>query len=382
LSQTRTILVLGATGHFGGRICRRLVGEPNTRLVVTSRSLPRARSLAEELQGINAAYEVSPSAIDQFSDNFQQELLNLNPDIVLHTAGPYQGQSYRVANACIAAGCHYIDLADGREFVAGFSELDESAKRAGVLAVSGASTLPGLSSAVIAHYRDSFRSIQAVNISIAPAQQTPRGIGTILAVLSYCGKPFAVPEQGKAVIRYGWQDLRWQHYPLLGKRLSGSCDVPDLSLLEDYIPGLETVTFHAALEARWEQLGLYCMAWLTRLGIVKSWVGLAPCLDFISEKLIGFGSDTGGMQVRISGTGTDGNAMVLDWYLTARRNHGPEIPCTPALVLARKLARNELSRTGAYPCLGLITLDEFDAEVEELEISWQVDQRFLSGLSS
>ena len=29
MSRTR-IVIIGATGHFGGRICRRILGEPNT----------------------------------------------------------------------------------------------------------------------------------------------------------------------------------------------------------------------------------------------------------------------------------------------------------------------------------------------------------------
>ena len=372
MSEIKTILVIGATGHFGGRICRRLIGEPNTRLIVASRNLSKATSFANELKTLSASYEVIPYSIDQYSSTFEQDLYNLSPDIVVHTAGPYQGQSYSVAKACIAARCHYLDLADGREFVERFSELDEAAKNAGILAVSGASTLPGLSSAVINRFRDKFLSINAVNISIAPAHQTPRGIGTISAVLSYCGKSFDVLEDGTSVTRYGWQDLRWQQYPELGRRLSGACDVPDLSLLRDYLLGIKTVTFHAALEAWWEQLGLWCMGWLTRFGLIKNWLGLVPFFESLSEKLINFGSEKGGMHIRISGTGTDGKQKELTWYLTAKRNHGPEVPCTPALVLVRKLARNELSQRGAFPCLGLITLDDFDAEVKALEISWQI----------
>ena len=50
----------------------------------------------------------------------------------------------------------------------------------------------------------------------------------------------------------------------------------------------------------------------------------------------------------------------------------PEIPCLPALVLARKLARNEIPQRGAYACLGMMTLLEFEEAVRELDISWEV----------
>lgn len=370
--EPKKILIIGGTGHFGGRICRRLVGEPDTCLIVTSRSATRAKELAIDLSEIDPDYVVAAEALDQSSDSFEHDLEKISPDIVIHTAGPYQNQSYRVAEACIAIKCHYIDLADGRDFVDGFKVLDAQARKAGILAVSGASTLPGLSSAVINHLQHEFDSIESIRTSIAPAHQTPRGPGTISAVLSYCGKPFTVLENGESVIKYGWQDFRWQQYPELGKRLSAACDVPDLSILPDHMPGLKTVTFHASLEARWEQLALWGMGWLSRIGLVSNWSRLVPVFNYVSEKLIMLGSDRGGMHMQLCGMGHDGDPKELDWYLKAENNHGPEIPCTPAIVLARKLARNELEVTGAMPCLNLFSLEEFDYETRTLEISWQV----------
>lgn len=292
---------------------------------------------------------------------------------MVHTAGPYQGQSYRVAMACIAMKSHYIDLADARDFVEGFEQLNDIAKRAGVLAVAGASTLPGLSSAVVDNFRHEFKSIHTMSSSIAPAHQTPRGRSTISAVLSYCGKPFSVLENGTQKTRYGWQNLRWQHYPELGKRLSAACDVPDLAVMPSYLPDVKTITFHASLEARWEQLALWSMAWFSRIGLVSNWSKLVPTFDFFSKKLIKLGSDRGGMHIHLAGTDADGAVKEINWYLTAENNHGPEIPCTPAIILVRKLAQDKISDRGAKPCLGLISLEDFDRETASLEVSWQIN---------
>ena len=370
----KKIIVIGGTGHFGGRICRRLAGQPNTELIITSRDVTRAESLVTELKQHEPAATISAAVLDQSSRNFESELANLAPDIVIHTAGPYQGQSYRVARACIESGSHYIDLADGREFVAGFSSLHEQAQRRGVLLVSGASTLPGLSSAVIDHLKDRFDAIHAIKMSIAPAHQTPRGAGTAKAVLSYCGRPFEVLENGRWVTRYGWQNLKTERYPRLGLRFGGACDVPDLALLPEYLPPAKTVTFHAALEAKWEQIALWKMSWATRLHIVHNWDRFVPTFQWLGDWLIRFGSDTGGMQIRLSGVGKDQRPKTFTWNLTARQNHGPEIPCTPALILARKLTADEIAERGAMPCLGLITLSEFDTEVSDLDIDWTIDE--------
>lgn len=342
--------------------------------MVTSRNDARAQSLAKELRKLDPDATIHAAILDQSSPNFESALNSLHPDIVVHTAGPYQGQDYRVARACIDCGSHYVDLADGREFVQEFEKLHHKAKDRDVLLVSGASTLPGLSSAVIDLLKDRFDSIRDIKISIAPAHQTPRGTGTIAAVLSYCGKPFKVLSDGDWVTMHGWQNMKTQRYPNLGFRLSGACDVPDLALLPNYVAGSRTVTFHAALEAKWEQVALWLMGWVTRLRIVNDWDRFVPSFRWVSGRLIGLGSDTGGMQINLSGLAKDQSAKSVTWFLTARQNHGPEIPCCPALILTRKLASNQIAARGAFPCLGMITMSEFDKEVSDLEIDWKIDE--------
>ena len=165
-----------------------------------------------------------------------------------------------------------------------------AARKKDLLLVSGASTLPGLSAAVVDELAPKFSRIESVQMSIAPAHKTPRGRGTVAAVLSYCGSPFKTLRDGQWTTVYGWQDLRLQNYPELGKRLSAACDVPDLALLPDHLPGVKTVSFHAALEATWEQLSLWLMAWFTRLRIVRSWQRFIPFFTAMSERLIFLGS--------------------------------------------------------------------------------------------
>jgi saccharopine dehydrogenase-like NADP-dependent oxidoreductase len=136
----KRIVVIGGTGHFGARLCRRLAGEANTELVVASRSHAGSQSLVEELRRGHPAATIEAARLDQFTAGFAKDLELLRPDIVVHTVGPYQGQDYRVASCCIEVGSHYVDLADGRDFVCGFAALDPDAKRRGVLLVAGAST--------------------------------------------------------------------------------------------------------------------------------------------------------------------------------------------------------------------------------------------------
>src|SRR5204863_167445 len=128
------------------------------------------------------------------------------------------------------------------------SSLDAHAKAAGVLAFSGASTLPALSVAVIDSLAARFDHLSDVSIAIAPGQRAPRGAATLAGVLSYAGKPFTWLSGGTWREVWGWQELRRLRFAGLGTRWAAACDVPDLALLPLRYPTLRTAEFRAALE--------------------------------------------------------------------------------------------------------------------------------------
>ena len=45
------------------------------------------------------------------------------------------------------------------------------------------------------------------------------------------------------------------------------------------------------------------------------------------------------------------------------------IPTIPAIVLARRLATGEMVRSGAYPCVGMVSLEDYLHELEAPPIS-------------
>jgi hypothetical protein len=87
----------------------------------------------------------------------------------------------------------------------------------------------------------------------------------------------------------------------------------------------------------------------------------ARTLRRFSEHFIGAGSDVGGMVVEARGTGRDGSPLCLRWWLMADTGQGPEVPVTPAVVLARELADGRLVTRGAQPCMGLLSLEQIEA---------------------
>lgn len=350
------ILVLGGYGLFGSRIVEALARDAGTTLLVAGRDRARADALIAGLHAPAASLE--GVALDTRADDFAGRLARLRPDIVIDTAGPFQGRDYRVAEAALAIGAHCLDLADGRAFVAGIVALDARARAAGRWLVSGASSVPGLHAAVIDAHRHRFAALDSVQTAISPGNRTPRGWATTLSILGYVGKPLRVWKDGAWITAHGWQSLRRLRVDGVGTRWVARCDVPDLDLLPARYPELRTLEFRAGLELRRMHFGLWLGALAVRMRLLRGLSRWAKPLFALSERWQDTGSDTGLMQVRMRGHGHDGAPLVLDWTLVARNGDGPRIPATAAVVLARKLAGSTLPGGGATPCLGLFTLDE------------------------
>lgn len=363
------VVVLGGYGNFGARICKTLAQEPGLALTVAGRSGARAAAFAQQLQQRGCRAALRGVALDATQADLVPALQALAADLVIHTCGPFQGQDYRVARACIAARVHYVDLADARGFVSGFAALDADARAAGVLAVTGASSVPALSSAVVDHLLPAFSALHAIDIGINPGNRTPRGLATVRSILSYCGKPLRQWHNGHWTTVYGWQGLTRRAYPApMGRRWLGYCDVPDLALFPQRYPGVREVVFRAGLELALLHLGTWLLSWPARAGLVNNWSKHAQLLKRMSEWFEHRGSTRGGMHVELRGLDHDGKALHRTWYLLADSSDGPQIPCTAAVVMAKKLARGELDRPGAGPCLGFFTLEAFMRELRGFDV--------------
>ena len=358
------VLLLGGYGVFGGRIAERLAREPNVEVVVAGRSLERAAELAARLEK-GARAKITPARLDGMQLT-ASDLAALRPLLVINASGPYQLQDYRLARACIAAGAHYVDLADARGFVTGIGTLDAAAREAGVLVVGGASTVPAVSAAVIDEHAPQFASLETATIVIAPGNSFDPGLATTQSILTTLGRPIAASSSGSGA--HGWQHLQRRIIPGLGARWLGACDTPDLDLLPRRYPGLSSVEVFAALEVGAFHLGLWALSWLVRGGLVRHPERLAAPLLSAKHALRFLGSDVGGMTVTLEGKGLDGTPRRIDWRLIAGSGHGPYIPAMPSVMLAKRLLAGTLAQRGAMPCLGLFTLAEFLCEVADLDI--------------
>ena len=358
------ILIIGGYGNFGKRLAASLLEYYDHDLIIAGRSEQKCLAFGKQLEktfGKSVGYAV----IDVEQSDLNKLLRELKPDIVVNAAGPYHfkrdsEENYAVAKACISTSSHYVDLADDREFVCNFSaELKQLAKQKRLMLVTGASSVPGLSTAVIDEFLPQFSVLNSIHYGISPGNQTERGEATVASILSYVGHSFQTLVNGFWQSVYGWQNVgRYDFGAPLGKRWMSNCNIPDLSLLPQYYPGLKTVRFQAGLELGLLHIGLWCLSWVSRAGRIKHLENYSRPLMKMSEWFMSWGSDRGGMFVELKGAGLDGRAQSISWQLIAENGVGINVPTISAELVIAQIASGNIT-PGAMPCVSLFGLDDF-----------------------
>lgn len=355
--MNNNIFILGGYGNFGKRIAASL-SKSGYEVTIVGRNEQKAKILANQL---NCSYLVFDAETE-----LEEKLKTKSARIVINTCGPFQEKDYKIAKICIENKVNYIDLADGREFVTNISKLNAEAETQDILVISGASTVPALSSAVIEHYKNEFTEFDSLKFGISPGQKAARGLATTQAILGYAGKKLKPCAGFKK--RYGWQSNYLINYPEIGYRLMANCEVPDLDLLPIRY-GFKSIQFSAGMELWPIHFGIYFLGSLRRLGIPLRLERYAAPLLKISNLMNIFGSADGGMHMIIKGKDKLGNELNKKWFILGKSGNGPEIPTIPAIIIAKKIIDQKISLKGAMPCVALVTLAEYLKELEEFDIS-------------
>jgi hypothetical protein len=361
-SRLFRILVLGASGQFGKLLCRRLAYLPDVQLILGGRDPQKL----ETRKNLYPDADIEATACDINSPEFPAYLKKISPDLVIHLAGPFQGQDYGVAKACIAAGTHYIDMADGRDFVEHFPSLHEEAVARGVFLITGASTVPALSTCIIDNYLPQLGEPKHISYGISAGLKTGLGLATLKAVLSYCGKPYMVRENGMMKTIYGLDRPRSHPFPPpVWRRWVVDCDIPDHALLPKRYPSLDHLAFGSCISMPLLPHTLSLLSKAVQKGRLKDADFLAPLIEPVMNALKFMGDSNSGFFMNMQSA----QRNVL-FEIIAHDGAGLEIPVTPVIVLVKKLLAGQTFPKGATICQGYFTLDEFVQELSDYPITF------------
>ena len=324
------ILVIGGYGGFGAKLVRRLIAAKHD-VFVGGRCLEKAQRFCETQS------RASPVWVDR-SNDVAAILQDHAPDLVIDAAGPFQRSGYNVPKACVAQGCSYLDLADGRDFVSGIRELDGEAQTAGVAVISGASSVPALSGAVARKLCEGLDRADMVDIALSASTRSTATRSVTGAILSYAGKPVRIWRGGRWTTGFGGSELRRVKFTVAGRRplprrWMALCDVPDLEVLPAMLPGRPAVTFRSGSDRAPQILGLWASSWLVRLGLMKTLEPFGRVFVALQKATMLWNSPRSAMSVTVRGR-RNGERLERRWTLIAEDGSGPEIPTIAGALLA------------------------------------------------
>lgn len=351
------VLVVGGYGVFGSKVCELLVRDGHD-VITAGRNLAKAEGLAASLGCAAACLDTSTDLAP---------ILSVAPAVVVDAAGPYHtygDDPYRLVRFCLENGIHYLDLSDDAAFSAGIEGLDDMATGADRFAISGASSVPGLSSAIVADLATGMDRIELIESAILPGNRAPRGYSVIASILNQMGRPMRLWRGGGWHEAPAWSARRRYDLDARTRRSARLISVPDLVLFPKSFHA-RSVLFRAGLELSVMNWGLMIFGMFRKIGLVSAnrfWVRI---MLWLAARLEPFGTDQGGMIVDVTGLIGD-NHVRRRWSLLAKGGDGPLIP---AIAIRTILRAPEAIPPGARACVGEFTLAQAEQALADLAVS-------------
>ena len=362
MSGRKRVLIVGGTGVFGMRLAGHLARCDGLELVLTSRNQERAQRVVDLLEGEDARVPISAVALER-GVAATRVLRTIKPWLVVDCSGPFQGEDHAFAKAVIEQGLHFFDLADGRDYLLGFSDaLNDLALSRGVVALAGASSPPALSHAIVEKLTAGWHRIDTIDLAIVPAGRSEVGPAVIKGVLSYAGCLVPAWRDGKIGQVAGWSESGTIDHPDLGRKNVAIVETMDAELMGPKFNVRERVHFCAGLESGLEQRGMQLISALRRNNMLPDVSRFAGVFVKARSLTRLFATNDGGMVVRVTGLNAHHERTRTQWWLTARKNHGPSVPILPLAAAIEKLGRGDVP-AGARLATDVLNLTDIEAQM-------------------
>jgi hypothetical protein len=149
------VFVLGATGQVGRSVAGRIKALPRvSSVVVAGRDLDRAQLVADELGATAAAVAAE--------DEDRLAALLGDCDAIVNVGGPDASVLMPALRSAIRSGTPYCDISADGATIEGALDLHESALAAGVTALVGIGSAPGLTNLLCRHAAAQFDEIEEI----------------------------------------------------------------------------------------------------------------------------------------------------------------------------------------------------------------------------
>jgi hypothetical protein len=323
------IVLFGGYGTFGVHAARRLA-EAGLPLRIAGRDAARADVVAD----VN-----DPSSLQSALSGAR---------VAVNCTGPFSTMTLALPKACLAAGVHYVDIADHRGWIDQLRTLDHEFRERSLTAAVGCSSLPGISGALAILAARRLPSVERARITLFIGNRNPKGEAAVRAAMTQLGRPFPAP-QGTLRGFHGRETVTLP--PPFGPRGVYDWDSPELDLFPNLL-GAREVRVKVGFEAR---LATLSFAGLARLGPRLGGL-LLTAMTPVARHLSTFGHSGGFVKVELFAPDGSTAAATL-----GRESEGQRMAALPAAFVAQGILDGSVTTRGvttAYEALGADRLVE------------------------
>ena len=314
------IVIFGGYGVFGSLVAKELAGLP---LRIAGRDASRAEVVADVSDPASCARALEGARV------------------AVSCAGPFGDLTLALPEACLAAGVHYVDIADDRGWFSRLRGMSDRFRSRGLTAACGCSTLPGISGALALVAAERLKEVRRARVTLFIGNANPKGTAAVESAAKQLGRRFEAP-QGTLIGLRGREVVDLP--PPFGPRGVYDFDSPELDLFPDLI-GSREVRVKVGFESRMATASLAGMSYLgPGMGLPLS-RAILPMARLASR----FGHSGGYVKVEL--WGADGKSE--SWIGGARA--GQRMAALPAAFVARGLYEGNLEARGtvtSYEALG------------------------------
>ena len=253
-------LLYGANGYTG-RIVAKLAASYNLQPILAGRSEAAIKQMGDELQ--------LPYSVADINDATALKNILAGVKAVLHCAGPFADTAQQMADACLLAGVHYMDINGDIAVFEMLKKYDKAAKEKNIMIMPGVGFDVVPTDCIALQLKNKLRDATHLKLAFA---SVGGGIshGTAITMASKIGEGGAAREEGKIVRKPLGQKGMWVQF---GDKKLFVMTIPWGDISTAYftttIANIETYTaippkIYRVLKLQWT------FNWLLRTGFIRN----------------------------------------------------------------------------------------------------------------
>jgi saccharopine dehydrogenase-like NADP-dependent oxidoreductase len=277
-------IVLGGAGDMGSRAVEDLARSPGVELVtIADRNVSAAEELAAALRDRAAQVDVRP--VDAGNQRSLVEAMR-GYDVAASALGPFYRFETKLASAAIEAGVHYASICDDwSAALAVLAELDEPARRAGRIVLTGLGASPGITNVGIRYLSGQLDRIRRIDVNVFQPLNAGGGEAVLKHMLFIISGDVAAWRQGSQVMLPACSEAHTVEFPRYGRIKVWNMGHTEPVTLPRFISGLEECNFFMGFGR-----GAGLFVWPARRGLFTS----DRRIDFVARLLARIERLTGG----------------------------------------------------------------------------------------